>query len=125
VCLKEQPNLVLVTRQAQCAETAAPDVVAQVGKQAIDDDASQTGGMLAALLGWGQATCASKVEKSSDSELTVTREVRHATQLSYAALSLSCVWWSVTRCAAAGGQRSRDYQGDAAATLTAQTPHLL
>ena len=57
VCVKEQPNLVLV------------------GKQAIDDDASQTGGMLAALLGWGQATCASKVEKSSDSELTVTREV--------------------------------------------------
>ncbi len=47
-----------------------------VGKQAIDDDASQTGSMLAALLGWGQATCASKVEKTGDSELTVTREVR-------------------------------------------------
>jgi electron transfer flavoprotein beta subunit len=47
VCLKEQPNLVLV------------------GKQAIDDDASQTGSMLAALMGWGQATCASKVENNA------------------------------------------------------------
>ena len=31
------------------------------GKQAIDDDANQTGQMLAALLGWPQATFASKV----------------------------------------------------------------
>ena len=33
-----------------------------VGKQAIDDDANQTGQMLAALLGWAQATFASKIE---------------------------------------------------------------
>jgi electron transfer flavoprotein beta subunit len=33
-----------------------------MGKQAIDDDANQTGQMLAALLGWPQATFASKVE---------------------------------------------------------------
>lgn len=38
-----------------------------MGKQAIDDDANQTGQMLAALLGWAQATFASKVE-SLDSE---------------------------------------------------------
>ncbi len=44
------------------------------GKQAIDDDANQTGQMLAALLGWPQATFASKVE-IADGEATVTREV--------------------------------------------------
>ena len=33
-----------------------------LGKQAIDDDSNQTGQMLAALLGWGQGTFASKVE---------------------------------------------------------------
>jgi electron transfer flavoprotein beta subunit len=45
-----------------------------LGKQAIDDDSNQTGQMLAALLGWGQATFASKVEVGEGS-LTVTREV--------------------------------------------------
>ncbi len=44
------------------------------GKQAIDDDASQTGQMLATLLGWPQATFASKVE-IANGEATVTREV--------------------------------------------------
>ena len=44
------------------------------GKQAIDDDASQTGQMLAALLGWPQATFASKLE-IANGEATVTREV--------------------------------------------------
>ena len=44
------------------------------GKQAIDDDANQTGQMLAALLGWPQATFASKVEIKGD-EAEVTREV--------------------------------------------------
>jgi electron transfer flavoprotein alpha/beta subunit len=39
--------------------------------------------MLAALLGWGQATCASKVEKSGESELTVTREVYHVPKLAH------------------------------------------
>jgi electron transfer flavoprotein beta subunit len=53
---KEQPQLVIL------------------GKQAIDDDANQTGQMLAALLDWPQATFASKVEVSGDS-VTVTREV--------------------------------------------------
>lgn len=45
-----------------------------LGKQAIDGDNNQTGQMLAALLNWGQATFASKIEKS-DSGLTVTREI--------------------------------------------------
>jgi electron transfer flavoprotein beta subunit len=45
-----------------------------LGKQAIDDDSNQTGQMLAALLGWGQATFASKVEVGEGS-LTVAREV--------------------------------------------------
>jgi len=45
-----------------------------LGKQAIDDDANQTGQMLAALGGYAQATFASKVE-IADGKATVTREV--------------------------------------------------
>ena len=45
-----------------------------LGKQAIDDDANQTGQMLAALLGWSQGTFASKVELDGD-KAKVTREV--------------------------------------------------
>ena len=56
VCDKEQPQLVIL------------------GKQAIDDDANQTGQMLAALLGWPQATFASKVIVA-DGKATVTREI--------------------------------------------------
>ncbi len=56
VCSKEKPQLVIL------------------GKQAIDDDANQTGQMLAALLGWPQATFASKV-KIADGKAEVTREV--------------------------------------------------
>jgi len=47
-----------------------------LGKQSIDDDSGQTGQMLAGLLGWPQATQASKVEVRKDSdEVLVTREV--------------------------------------------------
>ena len=53
---KEQPQLIIL------------------GKQAIDDDSNQTGQMLAALLGWPQATFASKVVLD-DGKVTVTREV--------------------------------------------------
>jgi electron transfer flavoprotein beta subunit len=53
---KEQPQLVIL------------------GKQAIDDDCNQTGQMLAALLGWPQATFASKVEVEGG-KAKVTREV--------------------------------------------------
>ena len=45
-----------------------------MGKQAIDDDCNQTGQMLAALLGWGQGTFASKVE-IGEGKVDVTREV--------------------------------------------------
>ncbi|WP_430513962.1 electron transfer flavoprotein subunit beta/FixA family protein [Pannonibacter phragmitetus] len=45
-----------------------------LGKQAIDDDSNQTGQMLAALLGWGQGTFASKVSVG-DGSVDVTREV--------------------------------------------------
>ncbi len=53
---KEQPQLVIL------------------GKQAIDDDANQTGQMLAAMLDWPQATFASKVEVEGE-KVKVTREV--------------------------------------------------
>ena len=53
---KEQPQLVIL------------------GKQAIDDDMSATGQMLAALLGWSQGTFASKLMVEGDT-ITVTREV--------------------------------------------------
>ena len=54
-------------------DSEKPDMVF-LGKQAIDDDSNQTGQMLAALLGWGQATFASKLELK-DGEAVVTREV--------------------------------------------------
>jgi electron transfer flavoprotein beta subunit len=50
-----------------------PEIVI-LGKQAIDDDANQTGQMLAALLGWPQATACSKLEPGSG-EATITREI--------------------------------------------------
>ncbi|SRR6266404_2242774 len=56
VCQKESPQLVIM------------------GKQAIDDDSNQTGQMLAALLGWPQATFASKIELA-EGKASVTREV--------------------------------------------------
>ncbi len=55
------------------AGAEAPQLVI-LGKQAIDDDCNQTGQMLAALLGWGQGTFASKVEVGEDS-VQVTREI--------------------------------------------------
>jgi len=51
----------------------APQLVI-LGKQAIDDDSNQTGQMLAALLGWPQATFASKVD-IADGKATVKREI--------------------------------------------------
>jgi electron transfer flavoprotein beta subunit len=54
-------------------EREGPEIVI-IGKQAIDDDCNQTGQMLAALLGWPQATFASKVA-IADGKAEVTREV--------------------------------------------------
>lgn len=64
VCQRERPDLVLC------------------GKQAIDDDAHQTGQMLSALLGWPQATCASKlvVSDAHGDTIEVTREVDDGTE---------------------------------------------
>ena len=55
------------------AATAQPGLII-LGKQAIDDDMSATGQMLAALLGWPQATFASKILIEGET-ITVTREV--------------------------------------------------
>lgn len=54
-------------------EAENPDLVI-MGKQSIDDDSNQTGQMLAALLNWGQATFASKVEIDGGN-VKVLREV--------------------------------------------------
>jgi electron transfer flavoprotein beta subunit len=51
-----------------------------LGKQAIDDDSNQTGQMLAALLGWSQATFASKLEVDG-SDFVVSREVDGGSQI--------------------------------------------
>jgi electron transfer flavoprotein beta subunit len=56
IAIKEAPQLVIM------------------GKQAIDDDANQTGQMLAALLDWPQATFASKLD-IADGKVTVKREI--------------------------------------------------
>jgi electron transfer flavoprotein beta subunit len=52
----------------------APQLVL-IGKQAVDDDAAETGQMLAALLNVGQATFASKIVVQGDNTLVVTREI--------------------------------------------------
>ena len=67
-----QPLAVAKLLQAVAAKEAPQLII--LGKQAIDDDSNQTGQMLAALLGWSQATFASKVEVA-DGRAKVTREV--------------------------------------------------
>ncbi|PKO90572.1 MAG: electron transfer flavoprotein subunit beta [Betaproteobacteria bacterium HGW-Betaproteobacteria-12] len=67
-----QPLAVAKLLKAICDKEAPQLVIC--GKQAIDDDANQTGQMLAALAGWGQATFASKVAVAGD-RVNVTREI--------------------------------------------------
>ena len=67
-----QPLAVAKLLRALVAKEAPQLVI--LGKQAIDDDANQTGQMLAALLGWAQATFASKVDVAGDG-VTVRREI--------------------------------------------------
>ncbi|MGA2410047.1 MAG: electron transfer flavoprotein subunit beta/FixA family protein [Candidatus Binataceae bacterium] len=57
---------------AKVAEDEKPDVLI-IGKQAIDDDSNQAGQMIAEILGWPQATFASKIE-IADGRCTVVRE---------------------------------------------------
>jgi electron transfer flavoprotein beta subunit len=68
-------------------EKEGPELVI-LGKQAIDDDCSQTGQMLAALLGWPQGTFASKIE-IADGRARVTREVDGG--LETVSLKMPCV----------------------------------
>lgn len=63
---------------ARLARDQGVDLVL-LGKQAIDDDANQTGQMLAALLDWSQATFASEVSVDGDT-VRVVREVDGGTQ---------------------------------------------
>ena len=67
-----QPLAVAKLLKAVCAQEQPQ--IAILGKQAIDDDANQTGQMLAALMGWPQATFASKLTVA-DGKVQVTREV--------------------------------------------------
>jgi electron transfer flavoprotein beta subunit len=67
-----QPLAVAKLLKAVVAKES-PDLVI-LGKQAIDDDSNQTGQALAALLGWGQGTFASKVAPA-DGKIAVTREI--------------------------------------------------
>lgn len=72
---QELQPLAVAKLLAWLAGKHAPDLFI-VGKQAIDDDSNQTGQMLAGLLGWPQATAASKVAVSDDrARATVTREI--------------------------------------------------
>jgi electron transfer flavoprotein beta subunit len=67
-----QPLAVAKLLKALAAKESPQAII--MGKQAIDDDNNQTGQMLAALLGWPQATFASKV-KIEGGQAQVTREV--------------------------------------------------
>ena len=69
----ELEPLAVAKMLAKLVEEESPDMVI-LGKQAIDDDANQTGQMLSGLLGWSQGTFVSKVE-ASDGGVKVTREV--------------------------------------------------
>jgi electron transfer flavoprotein beta subunit len=60
-------------------EAEKPEIVI-LGKQAIDDDCNQTGQMLAALLGWAQATFTSKLEPGAG-EAAITREIDGGLQM--------------------------------------------
>ena len=65
--------LMVAKLMAAIIRKEAPDIVI-LGKQAIDDDSSQTGQMLAALLGWAQGTFASKLDFEGEF-VAVTREI--------------------------------------------------
>ena len=75
LCEQEFDSLAVARVLAKLIENEKPELVL-MGKQAIDDDSNQAGQMLAALLGWPQATFASKVELAADQKsVQVTREV--------------------------------------------------
>jgi len=73
---------------AKVVEEEKPDIVI-LGKQAIDDDANQTGQILAALLGQPQAVSASEIETTGDGRVNVKREIDGG--LETVNISLPCV----------------------------------
>jgi electron transfer flavoprotein beta subunit len=76
VCTDLEIDSLVVVKVLQAVIAAEkPDLVV-MGKQAVDGDANQVGQMLAAKLGWPQATFAASIELSADkAALTVGREV--------------------------------------------------
>ncbi len=68
------PEPLAVAKMLQKLVTQEAPQLVILGKQSIDGDNNQTGQMLSALLGWGQATFASKVEKDGET-LKVMREI--------------------------------------------------
>ena len=76
VCTDLEIDSLVVVKVLQAVIAAEkPDLVI-MGKQAVDGDANQVGQMLAAKLGWPQATFAASIELSADkASLTVGREV--------------------------------------------------
>ena len=89
---------ILVATEAELQPLAVAKILAAVaeredarlvimGKQAIDDDCGQTGQMLAALLGWAQATFVSKLA-INDGRAVATREVDNGLETISAALPL-------------------------------------
>ena len=71
---QEPPEPLAVAKLLRAVADREQPKLILLGKQAIDDDANQTGQMLAALLGWGQATFASSLEIEGG-KIKVTREV--------------------------------------------------
>ena len=69
----ELQSLAVAKALRKIIEQEKPDLVI-MGKQAIDNDSSQTGPLLAAMLGWAQGTFASKIEPAKDT-VRVTREI--------------------------------------------------
>jgi electron transfer flavoprotein beta subunit len=65
MCEQEIDSLAVANILVQIVARENPELVL-MGKQAIDDDSNQAGQMLASLLGWPQATFASKVELAAD-----------------------------------------------------------
>jgi electron transfer flavoprotein beta subunit len=76
VCSDQDIDSLVVVKVLQAiARAEKPDLVI-LGKQAVDGDANQVGQMLAAKLGWPQATFAASIELAADqATLTVGREV--------------------------------------------------
>src|SRR5206468_362489 len=75
MCEQEIDSLAVASILAKIVAKETPELVL-MGKQAIDDDSNQAGQMLASLLGWPQATFASKVELAANQKSAqVVREV--------------------------------------------------